>query len=58
MDSDTIGGLRPTAVKNEIGARFATPAVDTVLTQPMARGTMRADEQLVGRRGVEARTCR
>ncbi len=37
---ETIGGLRPTAVKNEIGARLATPSLDCVLTQPMARGRM------------------
>jgi hypothetical protein len=40
MDSGTIGGLRPTAVKNEMGARFATPPAEAVLTHPMARGRM------------------
>jgi hypothetical protein len=39
-DSDTFGGLRPTAVKNEIGARLATPSTESVLTQAIARGTM------------------
>nr|WP_226378589.1 hypothetical protein [Pseudonocardia oceani] len=38
IDSDTTGGTRPTTVRNEIGARFATPVVDTVLTQPITRG--------------------
>lgn len=38
--SETFGGLRPTTVKNEIeiGARFATPSVDRVLTQAIGRG--------------------
>lgn len=40
MVSDTIGGLRPTAVKKEMGARLATPSVETVLTHAIARGTM------------------
>lgn len=35
---DTIGGTRLTTVKNEIGARLATPDDDRVLTQPIARG--------------------
>src|SRR4030088_3603840 len=38
--SDTTGGLRTTPVKNEIGARLATPSWDSVLTQPIARGMM------------------
>jgi hypothetical protein len=37
---EIIGGLRPTAVKNEMGARLATPPTETVLTQPIARGMM------------------
>jgi hypothetical protein len=36
----TIGGLRETAVKNEKGARFATPSADSVDAQPIALGTM------------------
>ncbi len=39
-ENDTMGGFRPTAVKNEMGARFATPLRDCVLTQPIARGRM------------------
>jgi hypothetical protein len=35
-DSEIIGGLRPTAVKNEMGARLVTPVAETVLTQPIA----------------------
>lgn len=35
---DTIGGIRLTTVKNEIGARLATPDDDKVLTHPIARG--------------------
>jgi hypothetical protein len=37
---ETIGGLRPTAVKNETGAILPTPSLDTVLTQAIARGKM------------------
>ncbi|GAA4856244.1 hypothetical protein GCM10023403_20240 [Pseudonocardia benzenivorans] len=37
---DTIGGLRPTHVKKEMGARFATPSTDIVLIHPIGRGTM------------------
>jgi len=37
--SETTGGWRPTTVKNEIGARLATPLWDTVLTHAIARGT-------------------
>jgi len=36
----TIGGLRPAPVKKEIGARLATPTVDTLLIQPIARGNI------------------
>jgi hypothetical protein len=38
IEIDTIGDLRPTAVKNEIGARFATPSWESVLTHAIARG--------------------
>ena len=38
IEIEIIGGLRPTAVKNEIGARFATPSVESVLTHAIARG--------------------
>lgn len=35
---ETMGGFLPTAVKNEMGARLATPLADTVLTQATGRG--------------------
>src|SRR5271154_849389 len=36
--SETLGGLRLTTVKKEIGARLATPVLDNVLTHAMGRG--------------------
>jgi len=35
---DSIGGMRPTTVKNEMGAMLPTPSVEVVLTQAMGRG--------------------
>src|SRR6516164_6275696 len=36
--SESRAGLRPTTVKNDIGARLATPVWDNVLTHAMGRG--------------------
>jgi len=38
----TDGGLAPPALKNENGARFATPAFDIEETKAMGRGTTQA----------------
>jgi hypothetical protein len=35
---EIMGGRRPTAVKKEMGAMFAIPWGDMVLTQAMGRG--------------------
>ena len=40
MDSEIRGGLRPTQVKNEMGAMLGTPSVESVLTQAIGRGMM------------------
>jgi hypothetical protein len=44
-----VGGVYPTPLKKLNGARFGRPSLSTVLTQPIGRGTMHAENGLNGK---------